>query len=47
MIYIIHKISVSLKITLITLKIVFSNAFLKSMTDFYFLKKIIKDTNNN
>ena len=39
MICIIHKISVSLKITQITFKIIFSNAFSRSIIDFYKKKK--------
>ena len=41
MIYIIHKISVLLKITQISLKIQFSNAFSRSIIDLLFLKKLI------
>ena len=37
MLYIIHKMLVLLKSHLNYLKIVFSNAFLRSITDFYFL----------
>ena len=39
MIYIIHKIWILLKITRIIWKIVFSNAFSRSMIDFYFFFK--------
>ena len=38
MIYIIHKVSESLKITRITLKIIYSNAFLRSIIDLFFKK---------
>ena len=41
MIYIINEILVLLKITGIMLKLIFSNAFLRSLIDFYFLKKLI------
>ena len=39
MIYIIHKMLVLLKITWIISKIILLNAFLRSIIDFYFLKK--------
>ena len=39
MIYITHKIIILLKITWITLKIIFSNGFLRTVIDFYFFKK--------
>ena len=39
MIYIIHKILALLKSHLIILNIVFSNAFLKIIIDFYFFQK--------
>ena len=45
MIYIVHKISVSLKITQINLKIIFLSAFSKIIIDFY-LKKIINFFHN-
>ena len=45
MIYIVHKISVSLKITQINLKIIFLSAFSKIIIDFYF-KKIINFFHN-
>ena len=41
MIYIIHKILALLKSHLIILNIVFSNAFLKIIIDFYFFQKKI------
>ena len=41
MTYIIHKMSISLKIMQITLGIIFVNDLLKSIIDFYFLKKLI------
>ena len=39
MIYIIYKISVPLKITLVSLNIGLSNAFSRSVIEFYFFKK--------
>ena len=41
MTYIIHKMSISLKIMQITLGIIFANALLKSIIEFYFLKILI------
>ena len=38
-IYLIHEISVSPKISQITLGMIFSNIFLRSIIDFYFFKK--------
>ena len=47
MIYIIHKMSILLKITLITLKIVFSNAFSREYNKLLpFLEKLINFFHN-